>query len=818
MTGTFPILLTLLLLTAAGLAAICWMGRNTRHVLDLPILFLSGALALPSCTALILADLNLFSIHTVWGIVLLLLVTGGLLHRKDLSFAANKQTFLILAGLVLLLTLLFSRPFEYLYGGWDPGEYVSTASHFTRTGGIDYHEPFLTDLPQDLEPRFFRTWAPPRSTLHAGYLVVDADTGHMVPDYFHLYPAWLALFVSHGSYETAYSGQTVLAVISTLLFLLVIARMTSVRIGALTALFFLTQPAVLYFARFTSSEFLSLGLLFAILGVWKQQDESSDVPRTLWIGLLVYGAVTCHITNLLPLAGMGMMGALLGWRPLLHSPGRDLLSLAVATGLGVLRGFIAQPVFSEHLFKQYVIEAPEKVVAVLLIPLVLGSLGWAVWKAVGSNVLASRRMNHLIRWAPAVLILLAALYQYVLRPRWTEDRNAINLQSLGWVVSPTGLLLSLAACFTFNWRKTSRTLLLFLAAAGLSAAVLIHNKNVQPVYFWAFRRYIPMTLPLLAFLMSWSLDQAVRLKCRTWAAPLLGLLGLFSLGWQLKASLPVFSVREHHGLPTFVTDVAESMKDAEFILVDHWKLATPLRHAVGLPAYSLTQEPRPVEQSQQILLHAFIRNRAEKQSPAYYLTHDSAFAIPGLQVLPITTITHEAELLEWRRNSLPREKVASTATAHLYQLIPSSAPYDPAQGPIELKVGYHSLGLLRGFYEHTHSRGRSYRWTDGMAQLFLPAFSQPSTLTLSLAHMRPDSLGTTVEVTLKLDGEPLTTLTLGPGWTEHQVDLPTGTSPTFTLSLITDTWSPADFEISGYPDKLGIRVESVRVDPKIPEA
>lgn len=814
MTALFSLLLPLLLLALSGVATVYWTGRKTTHVLDIPLLFLTGALALPTVLGLLLADLNHFSILWIWFVVILLFVSGICLHRKEVSWNVPRKWVGGLAFAGLLLSILFSRPFEYLLGGWDPGEYVSTAAHIERTGGLDYIEPFLIDLPEELEPRFFRKWVLPRQTFHAGYLVVNVDTGEMVPDYFHLYPVWLALFTSHGTLELAYMSQTVLAVLGSLLFLLSCARLTSLRLSFLIGFFWITQSAVLFFGRFTSSEFLSIGLLFGIIAIWKMQEDRADLSRTFWIGLLVFGAVTCHITNLLPLAGLGMMGVLLGFKSLLTTPGRELLTLGTATGLGILRNVKGTPVFSEHLIQEYVFEEPTKVVPIVLLPLLLGGIGWLVWKTFGERILASKGVNIALRWVPAMLLLLAGLYQYFLRMKVDPGHNALNLQSLGWVVSPMGLILAFGALFTINWRKTDRVLLMLFMAGIISAGVLLHHKNIQPVYYWAYRRYLPMVFPLLALLMAWGIEQAWNSRWKIWLGPLVSLLGLSPAGWQILASVPTVRVQEHRGLADYVSEVAATLSDAGFVVVDHWKLATPLRHGFGIPAYSLTQESSSLQGKDQPLLHRFLQEQVQQHPPAYYLTHSSPFAAPGIRLEKVSSHSHQSEKLEWRRNSLPRNPVQTQSTANLYRMTPEDLPYPAENGPIELAVGYHSLGLIRGFYEHTSSRGRSYRWTDGNAALYVPAFDTPSTLTLSLAHMRPDQLGSEVDVTLTLDGAPLKTLTLGPGWNEHQIDLPAGTGSAFELALLSDTWNPADFGTKGFPSKLGIRVEFLRITPR----
>ncbi|MDA3874129.1 MAG: hypothetical protein PF795_09220 [Kiritimatiellae bacterium] len=587
---------TWLLLLMAGVGAMGWM-TNREAPRDRLLVFLIGIPFFSGSVGLLLADTGMFSMPLMLLLGGIWAVTGAWRLRNHPRFQIPRTV----AGLFLLLTvlclLLFSRPHTYLHGGWDPGEYVSTAAQIHRTGQIRYRDPILPELPSELYATFFRKPVPPRPTLHAGFLILDAETGKMVPDYFHLYPVWLALFQPANHIATAYQGQTLIAVLAMLIFSLFVLKTTGPRMALFATVGLLANPAVLYFGRFPSSELLSLTQLFACFYFLTQREEQQNGLSRLWITLTAYTSLACHITNLLPLTAVGLVVGLQGLFKRDRRGILDAVAVFGGMGLGFVRNSLATPVFIRHLFKSYLLERPGYVLGMIIAVLMMAVLGWGSWKFLRPRLPASLQSPGAWRLLAALLILGTGLYHYFVRPRLFDTDDSINLRSLGWLFSPAGLLLGFSAFFIRPQRPLSRTLLLLLAAGGFSALVLVQAKFVQPYYMWAFRRYLPMVIPFFALLIAYTLTHVSRLTFRGFRlSPWVHAGFVLLVGWQGYAARHLIRIQEHQGLPAHVEKLAEMIPEADFILIDHWKLSSPLRIGFGLPVYQLSSEAEPVEE------------------------------------------------------------------------------------------------------------------------------------------------------------------------------------------------------------------------------
>lgn len=800
---------TWLLLIMAGTGAAGWM-TSREDPRDRPLIFLIGIPVFSGGAGLLLADAGLFSMPLMLLLGGVWAVTGAWRMRTHPRFQVNRK----LAGLFLLFTVLcllvFSRPHTYLHGGWDPGEYVSTSAQIHRSGHIRYQDPLLPELPSELHATFFRNPVPPRATLHAGYLIMDEETGEMVPDYFHLYPVWLALFQPAARIASAYQGQTLIAVLAMLIFGLFVLRSTGPRMALFATAGLLANPAILYFGRFPSSELLSLTQLFACFTFLSQREEQQNPLSWLWIALTAYTSLTCHITNLLPLTAAGLVVGLQGLFKRDRGGILDAVAVFGGMGLGVVRNSLVTPIFIQHLFKTYLLERPGYVLGMILAVLGGAALGWICWNLLRPRLPAGLRSPGAWRLLAALLILGMGLYHYFLRPRLFETSDAINLRSLGWLFSPAGLLPAFGAFFIRPQRPLSRTLLFLLAAGGFSALVLLQAKYVQPYYMWAFRRYLPMVIPFFVLLIAYTLTRLSRLTVRgIRLSPWVHAGFVLLAGWQVYAARHLIRIQEHRGLPAHVERLAESIPEADFILIDHWKLSSPLRIGFGLPVYQLSSEAEPVDEERQAALHSFLLEKLEAGQRFIYISHSPRpFYLPGYHPKALGHLDHQAEILRWTRHGLPEHRQMDGSPAHLFEFRPGP---DPDFTEIDFDIGYHSIGLIKGFDRIRQRPPLTSRWTDGDAALYIPGLAEGGTLTLTLSHGRPHDFPDTLEVQVLLDGDLLQTLSIQRDWDSHTVQLPPGSKATHVLQLKSATWDAADYDIHGYPPDLGISISHLRL-------
>jgi hypothetical protein len=799
---------TVLLLLGSCMGSAGWLS-NRKDGISIILAMLVGTPVFLGIVAQTLADFQLYHVISLSFLTALYGFTGAWRMRRIGRVPMNKHWLIPFILLAVLASVLFSRPHQYLHGGWDPGEYISSSAQINRLGSIRYTDPLLPELSDELHALFSREPNPPRATLHAGFLVLDRESGTMTPDYFHFYPAWLSLFQFNDSLELAYYGHTIIAVIAVLTVFIFALHAAGPLVATLTGVGVLANPAVLYFGRFPSSEMMSMALLFGCFTWILRKDQNrSHAEHICFLALTAFAATTCHIINLVPLAAMTLVLALYAWRTNDRSGWGDTAALTLGVGVGFLRNSWAAPEYLQTLWSSYILERPGYVIGTCALVAVLVMLAYGLWMYARPRLPVWLRHPLVWRCAIAGLVVAWGLYQYVVRPRWGTGPNVINLLSLGWLFSPVGLILIAASFFIKPPRPWTRGHTVFLVAGILTTLILVQSKYIQPYYMWAFRRYTPLIIPFFGVLLAYTVARLACVYTRLgWrSAVMTGFAAL--VGWQIYQARTIVRVQEHQGLPQYVEELAGSLPKADFILMDHWKMATPLRIACGLPAYQLSHEEGPVVPERQRDLYAWLKAKLEASESVLYLSHAQPFYMPGYHPVLASAHEHQAETLRWTRYGIPQGAQIDYSPIHVFRFEPGP---DRNLDEVEIAIAYHGVGLIRGFHSLWRHSGLLGRWTNGDAALYIPGLVRGGKMSLTLSHGRPESMPVELDVTLYLDGKLLDTLSITQGWDDYEVELPPTDQAAYELALISDTWDPAIHGIYGYPTNLGISITGVHV-------
>ncbi len=261
-------------------------------------------------------------------------------------------------AILVLFALCVSRPFETVLGGRDAGVYPNTGYAIARTGGIVQHEPLIAEIgaalaspdPAIREPaeqvysnflgnqgkeRFIAT----RFT-QSGFFINEgeASQGRVVPQFFHLYPAWIALWTSlfglHGGLlATGLLG--LLAVWGIALTARQLLPGRRGRLAGLTALLLLAFNTLqIWFSRYTTSDINAQMLLWTGLALWatwlglpaSARSRRSDVLFGGLIGLSIGQLVLTRIDFFW---GVGPYLLLLLWVWISHRWQRGYTALAL---------------------------------------------------------------------------------------------------------------------------------------------------------------------------------------------------------------------------------------------------------------------------------------------------------------------------------------------------------------------------------------------------------------------------------------------------------------------------------------------------------
>lgn len=116
----------------------------------------------------------------------------------------------VIAGVV------FFQPYEYIDGGWDPVSYINTGVHIARTGGVIYKDDIVDEYP--------------------GLYIKDRDKGLVAPQFFHLYPVWIAIFYKLFGLKGVFYVNPFFALLNVILLFLIGKKVMGKRYGIFSAL------------------------------------------------------------------------------------------------------------------------------------------------------------------------------------------------------------------------------------------------------------------------------------------------------------------------------------------------------------------------------------------------------------------------------------------------------------------------------------------------------------------------------------------------------------------------------------------------------
>jgi hypothetical protein len=550
--------------------------RETRSVITGLDLLAGGAVlavALLAWASLALAHIGRHSLPAVLAttavaalLVTLLLVRtsrGRVVVRRD-----GPGVLLALACAAVAAALTFPG-FSYGVADKDPGGYVTHAVQIAHHGDYGFTDPIVRDL----------EWQPTSpDAVFPGVWVRDADTGRIVPQFYHLWPALLATAYDIDGFDGLRFAVPLMGVLAVLCIVALLRR-----VGDSIA----APPAGLVAAG-------AGGLLLAtnMLEVWQARYPTTEVlAEALYLGALL-GVVVALQSRWRPAAGVAGLLVGIGW---LNRPdGLLMVMLSVAVGAALLAtrrwdgratwfagGLV---VVTPHALLQAYdlahnyslansIPSLPKVAAVvvgfLLLALILRIIGRRPlrWATTG---LETRRAQILIGllvcFGAAALLVVGFLRARLFGPDYLpyngqqiRSYDEQILRRLSWFFTLPGFAvmgLGLAAVALRRWRAAAWAVVLptlaFFVVYGYTA------RNSSRLLWWS-RRYVPTVLPgivmliALAIACAWVIRMRGRALLRVPAVlALVGLVAVF-----LSQSLPVRRHDEWKGSFALTQQIAD---------------------------------------------------------------------------------------------------------------------------------------------------------------------------------------------------------------------------------------------------------------------
>jgi hypothetical protein len=716
--------------------------------------------------------------------------------------------------LVVLCASRFLPPSEYIIGGKDPGVYVNEGVQLAQRGSIAIEDPLVAAVPASLRDLFFPSHG--RDDYYGirfmGFPIQDPDTGYVVGQFPHLFPAALAVGYGIDGLTGVRRTTPLLATLGVLAVYLFAAAVFGRTAAAAAALLLALNVIEAWFGRYPNTEVMMQLMLFAgLLAVLRWQSDAIGFFAPL-SGVLLGLMLFLRIDGLLPIivvTGGILLATTTGQRgSWTFFAGLALPLLCAIPYLnGPMRAYTTYP-------REFIANLdPWQHMAIGL-----GAFATAAALFAARQSAAIR--EGLLRWVPiacSVVIVAASLYALFLREPGGKltDYNAYALRMFAGfyvtlpIVFAAVLGYAVYARHVF-WR--SPTFFLVVAAFGL---FFFYKLRIVPEHFWAARRFVPVLLPATLILAS-----AAAVGGRgfgSWpvrtARLLIGVvfLGLVASHYA-RASAPVADYVEFAGVVPQVEELARQIRDDDLLIVESRDAGGDI-HIVGLPlAYIYARNVLVLNSARpdRDALLAFVDWARTRYARVLFLGGaGSDLVSTGFHATHIWRDRYEVPEYESVLNGYPRGPRARKFDYAVYQLTPG-----PADHRLDIDVGAEDDVYVVRFGGKEESEGRTFRWTAERSMLTFASLPEPVDEVVLIASDggRPDA-APPARVEVWLDDVRIGVIEIDGPFRPYTLTIPPQivSGDPIELRLNSVLWNPA--KVLGSPDdrELGVMIDRVTV-------
>ncbi|MCA9929686.1 MAG: glycosyltransferase family 39 protein [Anaerolineales bacterium] len=798
----------------------------------------------------LLVSFGLFSLAAIGGI-LWLVVTGLLWWQRPFArphFQQPDKVSLLLLVLLVGSGIVYFRPHEYVLGGIDPGGYMNIAVTAVRTGDFIVTDEWTAELREFADttlrqqPAVWRT----KYLQFVGWYIDDQHPERTIPQFFPFHPMLVAIGISLGGLMGGLLVTPVWGTLSLAALFLLGRRLFNQYIGLLAALFLALTPTHIYFARYPTTEPLTLLLVFTGLLAFQALWDDAE-PARLWgvLGGATFGAAFLTRIDLPLVAGLLFLFFVLRWWQRRWSAGwtAAAIMLSILTVHAALSALLLNWPYTWNTYGSIarILAQSSLVVAVgvlgvlglMAAVLMMRRMTWVQFKASRYGRLLQ---SNPFRWSLVGIVILLSLFAYFVRPIlqppgiysvWPVGSEAYVLDGenwvrLGWYVTPVGLALATAGLAVLLKRYSLNQLGLFLAIGMATIVQYVYRIFNTAYHIYAMRRYVPIVIPMLVLYTAVAIWAIFHWRPRWWPAQVTG--GILIVGmcaglvYQSRAVLPL---RDLRGAVDYLTTLHEQIDPAAIILISEPETMT-FADTIGPPLRFIYDHDI-----------ATIRQEGEAANP--FIDWLIAYAEAEERPLQLVATAAIAPIVRERFQLQPAAfvpvrlpKLLSTFTEYpttmqtvyygteIYNLLPKDSPMtESAQTTVTIDIGtLDTAYIVDGFYAKEPLPGPdTMRWTDDRALLDVPDMAgEQFVIEVRARIFRPEGVAET-PVTLWVDDEQVGQFTPAREWAVYTFTVTSDSDGVVrTLLFDAETFNPAALQVNNDKRDLGFLMDWVTIE------
>ena len=774
---------------------------------------------------LVLGALHRYSFKRLLIADLLIAGTLAAVARVDLRLGPKARRPGLAACLPLALALIggwrFFPPSEYIIGGKDPGVYVNSGLQIAQRGAIVVKDPVVASVPpfaRDLfipRDRNFEHFVAPR---FMGFYVRDPDSGAVVSQFPHVFPASIA--IGHALHGLTGARWTFgfWGIFGLLSVYFAGARLLGRPAAAAAATLLALNVVQVWFSRYPNADIVMQAILFAALLANARAHVDGDpffapVAGTL-LALLLFLRFDALVAVAAVVASLAL-GFVAGQRV------RWTFWVPLAAGCALCLWYLLGPM------RQY-FELPLVFIANLpwwqYLAMIAGSAGLLLLTiAARRSTAVSQRVVDTVPTALAVAVVGLTVYALAFRHPGGKltDYDAYALRTFGdfyftipaLLAALVGYVLIVRGLF---WRDPA-----FIITLTAFSLFFFYKIRIVPEHFWAARRFVAMILPGGLLLVAGAALTGVRgrmLFTRAIRGPI-GLVFLALLAIQYaRAAKPVIEHVEYAGIIPRLEKLAGQVGDDDLLIVESRDAGSDV-HVLALPlAYTYARNVLVLSNAapDKVMFAGFLdRARAQYARVLFLGGGGTDLLSSRWSLAPVGSDRFQIPEYQSAWNAYPRAVTQKEFDYSVYAFGPPAA----AAGPIDLDIGINDdLHVVR-FHAKETTEGRTFRWSQDQSVVVVDRVDAGArTMALWMNDGGRPPAAPPAEVTVLIDDRVLGSVHVSQGF--HEYDLPiaatvaaaaAATGEPVRITLRTATWKPRVILGTSDDRDLGVMVDRVAV-------